>query len=252
MPYKPENIKAGIYKITNKNNGKIYIGSANNLARRKTYHFCDFRKGKAVNKRLTASLKHHGIKAYEFQILEVVDVKGLNNEERELYLAFIEQIYVDILKPEYNIKKKDVTRNIGVKGKVVPEQCKKIAVFDSDENFIEIVYSLREAYRKYKVPPHQIRKIAEGKANRPSKGYLFKYEGDIDKPLSFIKRNAKLEKNPRSIKVDCFNMEEVYLKSWGCIKVAAIELGIKPATLQAKFRKTDKTVVGTLILKIKK
>lgn len=60
----------GIYKIINIVNNKFYVGSAVDLKRRKTRHFCELRNNKHNNKYLQASWNKHGEQAFVFVVVE--------------------------------------------------------------------------------------------------------------------------------------------------------------------------------------
>lgn len=69
--------KSGIYKIICKTNGKIYIGSAVNLGKRKSSHFETLTKGSHKNKHLQSAFKKYGICNFVFEIIEIVEDKKL-------------------------------------------------------------------------------------------------------------------------------------------------------------------------------
>lgn len=102
---KVKELKSGIYKIVNKLNGKIYIGSAVNLSNRKSSHFSKLRKNKHFNNHLQNSFNKYGKDNFEFIILEECNVENLI--EREQY-------YIDNFKPQYN-KRIIAESNIGCK-----------------------------------------------------------------------------------------------------------------------------------------
>ena len=83
----------GVYKITNKVNGKIYIGCSKNIANRWTQHILLLSQGKHHNRDLQKDFNKHSIINFTFEIIEI-----LNNTD-ELFLK--ESYY--ILK--YNRKK---------------------------------------------------------------------------------------------------------------------------------------------------
>lgn len=82
---------SGIYRITNKLNGKFYIGSAKNLANRFATHRKDLRKDQHHNTHLQAAWNKYGGDAFEFTVEEVVQSADL--------LFDREQFYLDSLKP---------------------------------------------------------------------------------------------------------------------------------------------------------
>jgi len=93
-------MNSGIYKITNKNNGKFYIGSSKHLDRRWWEHQNDLVKNNHINPKLQHAWNYHGKNAFEFTIVETVD---------ETKLFEREQFYLDTFKPNqigYNIAEK--------------------------------------------------------------------------------------------------------------------------------------------------
>lgn len=63
---------AVIYRITNMENGKYYIGSAESFERRKWQHKNDLKKGQHSNPRLQAAWNKYGADAFVFEVLENV------------------------------------------------------------------------------------------------------------------------------------------------------------------------------------
>ena len=95
----------GIYKITNKVNGKLYIGSSKDLVRRKKDHFRLLKKGVSHNTILQRAVDKYGIANFEFTVIV---------ECEEDLLFIIEQELVDKLKPQYNIAIQDVSVPAGL------------------------------------------------------------------------------------------------------------------------------------------
>lgn len=86
---------SGIYRIVNKLNGKSYIGSSVRLERRWSEHRLLLRNNKHHSPHLQRSWNKHGEENFAFEI--ILDVEDKNN------LIAWEQIWMDVLKPEYNI-----------------------------------------------------------------------------------------------------------------------------------------------------
>ena len=117
-------MSSGVYKITNKINGKFYIGSAINCFKR----WC-----KKYNEHLESAFKKYGKENFIFEIIE--------NVEDTSKLIEREQYYMDLLKPEYN-KRSIASSNLGIKASdetryklslarrkriTKPETCEKIS-----------------------------------------------------------------------------------------------------------------------------
>ena len=88
---------SGIYKITNKVNGKFYIGSSCNLQKREWQHFNQLKRNKHSSNKLQNSYNKHGKTNFEFEILVICP---------DIYLVKLEQWFIDNLKPHYNLCKK--------------------------------------------------------------------------------------------------------------------------------------------------
>lgn len=75
----------GIYKITNKVNGKCYIGQSDNIHRRWREHkkLSVMENGPQYNNPLYSSMRKHGMENFEFEILEECSKDKL--DEKEIY-----------------------------------------------------------------------------------------------------------------------------------------------------------------------
>lgn len=91
----------GVYKIANKINGKIYVGSAKDFSERWNRHLRQLRKGKHHSKHLQRAYDKYGEDNFSFEIIEIC------SEEQRLER---EQYYLDALLPfgdrGYNESKK--------------------------------------------------------------------------------------------------------------------------------------------------
>ena len=85
---------AGIYEIVNLENGKRYIGSAKNFARRWVAHRSALRANRHANRHLQAAWLKHGESSFAFREIEVCEVERLIERE---------QAAIDAGKPEYNL-----------------------------------------------------------------------------------------------------------------------------------------------------
>lgn len=95
----------GIYKITNKVNGKFYIGSSVTCNRRQKAHWSKLKGGYHDNRHLQNAFNKYGEKKFKFEILqELPDTCTiLDIETLELY-------FIKMMQPQYN-KTEITTRN---------------------------------------------------------------------------------------------------------------------------------------------
>ena len=91
--------KAGVYRLTNKLNGKIYIGSSVNLGRRFTEYFSSKYLQNVLDRSkspICRALLKYGYSNFSLEILEYCERDNVRARE---------QHYLDNLEPEYNILK---------------------------------------------------------------------------------------------------------------------------------------------------
>ena len=82
---------SGIYKITCTITGRLYVGSASNLRKRRNHHFHQLRLNRHGNTKLQRAFNKYGEAAFVFEVLELVLVREL--------LTAREQYWFGILKP---------------------------------------------------------------------------------------------------------------------------------------------------------
>ena len=87
--------KAGIYRWTNKNNGKIYIGSAVDLTNI-FFHYYSLKRISDSNMTICKALLKYGYTNFQLEILEYCEPQNIIARE---------QYYLDLLQSEYNILK---------------------------------------------------------------------------------------------------------------------------------------------------
>lgn len=210
----------GIYKITNKINGKFYIGSSNNLRKRLQDHKRELRAGKHTNKHLQASWNKYGEDSFDFEVLEIVS-DGTNEKLRELETLYIQETECYKGSIGYNLipggigtlnlhcseeKKKRISE--ANKGKVawnkgIPmdetqkdtlkeinrkNRGKKIDISDPQGNFIETLSSVSEVVEKYQISKNTVTDSCKGR--RVPRKFIFKYNGNYIKTSKEYKKNV--------------------------------------------------------------
>ena len=82
-----------IYKATNKNNGKFYIGRCKGDIRAREYKHWWYATNKNTNMPFPNALRKYGRDSFEWEIIE--ETREDNNGDREVY-------WIDKLQPAYN------------------------------------------------------------------------------------------------------------------------------------------------------
>lgn len=102
-------VYSGIYKITNKVNGKIYIGSSKNITYRWRQHLDELCTGTHCNSKLQLDFNKYGIENFTFEIVEFVS--NLNKLlEREQYHINKNNCYSEDVGYNIAIAKKSITK----------------------------------------------------------------------------------------------------------------------------------------------
>lgn len=74
---------SGIYKIKNISNNKIYIGSSNDVYKRKNEHFSSLERSEHCNSHLQRAYNIYGKNNFRFEILEICEEKDLLKIEQK-------------------------------------------------------------------------------------------------------------------------------------------------------------------------
>ena len=99
---------AGIYKITNNINGKVYIGESENIPRRWVEHITALTYGEHKNYKLQNDFKEYGLKAFNFDIVEIIPIVDESSSVKlKMTLLCREHVYIkhyDSFEAGYNLE----------------------------------------------------------------------------------------------------------------------------------------------------
>jgi len=112
----------GIYKITNKINGKFYIGQSINIKSRIADHFSLCRSSK--NYPISRAIAKYGKENFDVDILAICQISELNKKER---------YYIKKFKPDYNVS----SGGVGNRGHKVSAETKKVLSIKSKLNWLK-------------------------------------------------------------------------------------------------------------------
>lgn len=180
----------GIYKITNKSNGKVYIGESLNIIQRWSEHLNTLREGSHHNFKLQNEFNCHGEKCFEFEILLVLDESisdymckyiGLIYEER--YITKFNSIkegynITNSLKDIMNSENKKIGMNTDFKLDVY-NNCKKNLRNNVYREFGGVIF-LDSTYKDKSRKTKKSSKVTKENANTPSQVLKLKIETWLD------------------------------------------------------------------------
>lgn len=154
----------GIYVISNKVTGKVYVGQARNPRRRWATHLCDLRKGSHDNSKLQRAFTKYGEDAFIFTVIEVCTEDQLDSREQ-----FFIDSFEALGQMGYNLSPKAGS----TKGfRMSPEQKEKLSRIKKELGCTATMLTALQnnaAKRKGKRrPPEVVAKIADANRRRCS------------------------------------------------------------------------------------
>jgi group I intron endonuclease len=81
--------KSGVYFIRNTENGKVYVGSSEDIRKRKNNHFSSLRGNRHHSAHLQSSFNKYGEECFEFQVLEYC-MAGLLEAKEQWWIIKLE------------------------------------------------------------------------------------------------------------------------------------------------------------------
>lgn len=221
-------MKCGIYKITNKNNQKIYVGKSIHIEQRWKEHI----SGKG-NKELHNDIKKFGLTNFSFEIIELCSKEKLN--EREKY-------WISILNSFHN----GYNQNEGGDNneQAVQKTRKEVFCYDLEGNFLKSYISLSEAERDTGIPNSNISKAARNEGRRKAGDYQWTYI-KFNK-INAYKRTCNFKKPPihNSKTVLQYSLEGVFIAEFNSIKEAAEKTNTNYSSLGMACNGKRKTAGG--------
>ena len=109
--YKETPIEAGVFTLTNKRNGKVFVGSFNNLKRLNGFQFM-LKTNTHNNKALQADYNTFGVDAFDIEVVEYLKKKEEGYFDAKKELEKLEDKWLGTLQPYgergYNSQKSDI------------------------------------------------------------------------------------------------------------------------------------------------
>jgi len=220
---------SGIYKITNIENNKFYIGSAKNIKHRWRVHLTHFKHNKHCNIYMQRTYDKYGVASLLFELIEKVDDLSLLIER--------EQYYMDTLKPEYNLSP-TAGSNLGykftAKQRANAAGVKKINQYSLDGKYIKTFLNMGFAAESVNCDVARISDACTGKTYK-CEGYLWKYSKDIT--------TEDIEALPESYgimkAVNQFDLEGKYIKTFPSVKSASESVSSRSQSISDACKGVD-------------
>lgn len=222
-----------IYKIENKENGKVYVGQTIQNFRDRVYaHKNKLKHNKHYNNYLQNAWNKYGSNNFRFKVIKKVSINKLDKIEKK----YIKK-YKNINK-SYNIELGGNNKKVMAKEtikKIADSQKKKVILL----NTMEIFESIKKASKKYNVKHNGISSCCNKKrdhAGQMNKNewmvWRFLEDYDPEEKINF-KRTSANNKKP----VICINTGETF----ETMKEAGKRYGINPTNISAVCRGSRKS-----------
>lgn len=201
-------MKSCIYKITNRINGKTYIGSTKNVKQRWAKHKALLRHNHHPNFHIQAAWNKYGEDSFVFEVVEECVPDELLSRE---------QFFIDTIKPEYNQtatagkvemtgelrqKLSASTKSAYKEGRLL-KATKKVYQYDLRGNYIREFNSLTEASLSTKTDLANLSEALHGKCNIAG-GFVWRFYKAEKLDVWFNRMGRPLTKEPyrrKSIKI---------------------------------------------------
>lgn len=205
------NVISGVYIIKNVINGKVYIGSSNNISNRWHLHKKTLNEHKHHNCHLQNAWDKYGEENFNFDILEIVSDINKLIEREQLWMDKYEAYNVQ---KGYNINPtagSQLGRKLSDESKLKMIKSnrlrKPIVQLDTKGNFINEFPSIMNTMKEIKISSTSINKSIKNKIF--FKGYAFVYKNDYESG-EFKNQFNFLQKNDyESIKKDSVSSNKI-------------------------------------------
>ena len=193
-------MKSCIYKITNKVNGKTYIGSTKNVNARWVKHKALLRHNRHSNLHLQAAWNKYGEGSFTFEIIEDCLPEMLLSRE---------QFFIDTIKPDYNqtatAGKVEMTETMKSKLSLAIKKAyregrmtrttKRVYQYDLRGNYLREFSSLKEASEITKTDLSHLSQALHGACNIAG-GYVWRFYKKDKLNVWFNRMGRPLTKEP--------------------------------------------------------
>lgn len=210
----------GIYKITNKINGHLYIGQSIDIENRWTRHkWSAFNEEATKNYPLYRAFRKYGLENFTFEIIELCDKEGL--KEKEIYYIQMYDSFVE----GYN----QTSGGDGCYG-----QEKPVYQYDLDGNFVAVYASVAEAARCLNVQKQLIYKAC-WKQLKTAAGFQWRND-PTDIPVKTTFGQGK--------RIYQYDLDGNYIRDFPSIIAASKELNVDYNSFKKVLRGSQKTAGG--------
>lgn len=220
--------KCGIYKFTNKINGKIYIGQSIDINARKRSHINDaYCQGKDSNCPFHQAIIKYGENGFNFEIIEECP-KELLNEREKYWIQY------------YNSYHNGYNASPGGDNCGERSDGRALLLYDLEGNFVKETDNIASTARELGVGYQTVYQLLQG-TRKSTKGFQIKYKESEDFPKTIEPYNSR---QGGSFVVLQLDKNDNILNEYKSVNEAARQTGCDCSTISKVCRGKLKTHGG--------
>ena len=238
----------GIYSITNKINGKVYVGQSVNVYKRWKDHKYELNKNIHHNIYLQRAWNKYGKGNFEFEIIEICKQEELNDKEMFWIKGYIEN------KKSYNLTlggdgtkghplseeakikigraskgRKKTKEEIAIISKIHRDRSEEILQINLDGTILKEWNGLYQIREELNIDTRSISGCCKKEPKRYTyKNYIWLYKTDYEVNGLDLQYHLKHKTIKEVIQYD---LDMNFIREWGSIKEASEELKIKDSQI---------------------
>lgn len=223
---------SGIYKITNKINGKFYVGQSVDIKRRWKEHKIISRE---ENLSIKKAIKKYGVENFDFSILEECNIEILNQQE---------EYYISMLNPKYNRTK----GGVGAKGHFLSDETKSVlrdkgklqwVILSDEDKSLRISKNLKGPRKGHLVHDSTREKLRAYNKGKKQSAETIKKRMDTFEKIGHNWINQNREKS-----IYCIELDKKFIS----VKQASKDLRIGATSIVHQLKGRQKTAGGHTFL----
>ena len=212
-----------IYKIYNDANDKVYIGQTTQTVKERFENHLSYARNERCNTYLYYAMNKYGI--HNFHVVELVRVQNESIDQLRLELNEIEKLYIKMYRSIYNHQ----GYNIDEGGHSCNTLKKEVSKYDFDGNLLCSYESVAEAARCMNSSESTIAEACKG-IHIHACGFIWRFKGEDFHKYPIVQKDQRrmpATRNYITTKVNCYTLDDVYVKTYDSLEDAKNAVGLK-------------------------
>jgi len=225
-------LEIGVYKILNKINNKVYIGSSYNVNKRFKDHIRNLRSNNHINKHLQSSYNKYGEKSFEFIIIVKVSKSILRKAEQ----IYINKYQSDNPKYGYN-KSTVISHSSDFKNSqvIIKTNSNYFGCYDKSGKIVKVFRTIEDVHNFLGNRYTRIYEAITSNLTKTCKNYYW-IRLDVSKE-KFPRRIFPKNRKGRHRSINQYDLDGVLIKTWSSAVEAATNLNLSSYNITRCLKK---------------